>query len=139
MKLFLFQQVGSCFGYLSPNHGVTVLICCNVPAKREEGDCKLVNMAVLQKCTCYMSHNGATLNVNITSVCLFTRKPQKGQFNYGPHKLICSTCEWWRVGPAAAPPQQRPSAAAEKALCGSWGGHCRSLAPQVTKTWDRRS
>lgn len=60
-------------------------------------------------------------------------------FNYVRHKLTCSTCEWWRAGPAAAPPRQRPSAAAGKALCGSWGGRCRSLAPPVTGTWDRRS
>lgn len=50
-----------------------------------------------------------------------------------------STCEWWRAGPAAALPQQIPSAAAGKVLCGSLGGRCHNLAPPVTGTWDRRS
>lgn len=67
------------------------------------------------------------------------QKTPKGPLNAITHWLICSTCEWWRAGPAAALPQQRPSAAAGKALCGSLGGRCRSLAPPVTGTWDRRS
>lgn len=54
-------------------------------------------------------------------------------------RLVCHTCEWWTAAPAAALLQQRPSAAAGKALCGSWGEHCRSLAPPATRTWGRRS
>lgn len=63
--------------------------------------------------------------------------------SYATHSNDCTvwlcTCGLWRAGLAAAPPQQTPSAAAGKVLCGSWGGRCRSLAPQVTKTSDRQS